>query len=324
MLSFPSACLRLVGCILAVDCLFSRCSVCSGNYLNDELTFYVCMVTETDTNDAKDVRKGLSSVESVLLSSLAEQGQNIFTLRDIMREADASYGYAKVIADRLRKKGWLIQISRGKYLIVPLEAGKRSEYTEHEFVIASHLVTPYYVGYWSALNYHGLTEQIPITVYVATTKRRKERKILDTRYQFITLIKRKFFGYNEEAIAHTQVNISDMEKTLCDCLDHPEYCGGISEASKALWNGKKRISWQKVVDYGVRMGNSAILRRLGFLLELLGVSLPSQVENKLTENLKKGYVKLDPLEPREGRYSTEWGLVVNVPQDRILDWRRGY
>lgn len=282
------------------------------------------MVTKADTNDTKNVRRGLSSVESSLLSSLAEREKNIFGLQDIIDEVDCSYQYAKVIANRLVKKGWLIQISRGKYLIVPLEAGIRSEYTEHEFIIASHLVDPYYVGYWSALNYHGMTEQMPMTVYVATTKRREDRKILNTRYRFITLVNKKFFGYQAENISHTKINISSMEKTISDCLDHPEYCGGVSETCKSLWNARKQVSWEKIVDYGIKMGNSAILKRLGFLLEVLQIRISSEVRKKITENLKKGYVMLDPLEAREGSYSTQWGLVVNVPQDRILDWKRGY
>jgi len=282
------------------------------------------MVADFDTNDTKNERKSLSRSESALLSSLAEDGKNIFTLQDIIAKLGNSYENAKLIANRLVKKKWLIQLARGKYLIVPLEAGIRSEYTEHEFVIVSHLADPYYIGYWNALNFHGFTEQVPFIVYVATTKRLRDRTILDTKYRFITLDKRKFFGFQPEAISNTRVNISDKEKTLADCLNHPEYCGGITEIAKALWNAKDEVSMEKLVDYAITMRNSAILKRLGFLLELLQINVPEMLMEKIRANLKKGYVLLDPLEEAQGNYSTRWGLRVNVSEERLLEGRSGF
>jgi predicted transcriptional regulator of viral defense system len=282
------------------------------------------MVTDSDTNNTENERRSLSSTESSLLASLAEEGKNIFTLNDITNKLDTPYKNAKVVANRLVKKKWLIPLTRGKYLIVPLEAGVRSEYTEHEFIIASHLADPCYIGYWSALNFHGFTEQVPMNIYVATTKRLKDRTILDTRIRFISLIKRKFFGFEKESVSNTIINISDKEKTLADCLDHPEYCGGISEIAKSLWNAKDEISTEKLVDYSLRMGNSAILKRLGFLLELLQIDVSEKLMKKIRGHLKKGYVLLDPIEEKYGSYSTRWRLLVNVPEHRLLVWRRGY
>jgi len=282
------------------------------------------MVTDSDTNNTESERKGLSTTESGLLAALAEREVNIFTLSDVTSELNVSYPHAKVIVNRLVKKKWLIPLTRGTYLIVPFEAGVKSEYTEHEFVIASHLADPYYIGYWSALNYHGLTEQVPMTVYVVTTKRLQDRLILNTRYRFTTVIKRKFFGYTKESISDTKVNISDKEKTLADCLDHPEHCGGIGEIAKSLWAAKDDSSMEKVLNYALKMGNSAILKRLGFLLELLEIDISDKLRIKIREHLKKGYVLLDPLEDARGYYSTRWGLLINVSGDSILEWRQGY
>jgi predicted transcriptional regulator of viral defense system len=282
------------------------------------------MVTKSVTNNTKNERKGLSKTESTLLSSLSEKGRAIFTLKDVVENSGINYDNAKVIANRLVKKRWLIRLSRGKYLIVPLEAGVESKYTEHEFVIASHLTDPYYIGYWSALNFHGYTEQIPFTVFVATTNRLKRRTILDTKFWFITITEKKFFGYKKENIANSKVNISNEEKTIADCLDHPEYCGGISEATKALWNAKDEASIKKIIDYSITIGNSAILKRLGFLTELLDMKVSKDDMVKIRSNMKKGYTPLDPIEKKRGYYSTKWGLLVNVDEDRILEWRRGY
>lgn len=271
------------------------------------------------------VRQPLSTTESSLLSQMAEMGKNIFKLKDIT-EFDIPYRNAKLIASRLIRKGWLTPLSRGTYLIVPLEAGVEGRYSEHEFVIASHLIEPYYIGYWSALQYHGLTEQVPVTVFVVTTRHviDRSRVILDSRYRFVTVAEKKFFGFGRVLVANSAVNVSDKTKTIADCLDHPEYCGGISEAAKALWVARDVVSVDGIVDYGFMMGNSAILKRLGYLAELLGVEMPENVLDRVRGKIRKGYSLLDPLGKKEGRHSTRWGLIVNVPEESILEWRRGY
>ena len=95
-----------------------------------------------DASYTENVRAGLTRNESLLLSSLSEKGKTIFRIEDVVNELMCSYKYAKVLANNLTKKKWVIVLRRGVYLIVPLSAGVRSHYTEHEFVIASHLVSP--------------------------------------------------------------------------------------------------------------------------------------------------------------------------------------
>ena len=60
------------------------------------------------------------------------------------------------------------RIEKGKYLIVPLEAGPERIWTEDAHVIAGHLVSPAMVSHRSALGYWNLTEQVPRVTYVQT------------------------------------------------------------------------------------------------------------------------------------------------------------
>lgn len=271
-----------------------------------------------------NIRKGLSGNESLLLSSLAGKGKKIFGLKDIVDELGCSYAYAKDMARNLGKKKWVVNLRRGAYLIVPLEAGVEGKYTEHEFVVGSHLVEPYYVAYWSALNFYNLTEQTPFTVFVATTKRAKGRTILDVRYSFVTLNKKKFFGFSPIAIGSDRVNVSDKEKTLADALDHPEYCGGMLEVAKCIWNAKDDASFEKVVSYAKKMGNSAIIKRLGFLVEALEIGLEENTLQDMRKHLAPGMSPLDPTVRRKGSYSTRWNLLVNIEKDALARWRHEY
>ena len=75
-------------------------------------------------------------------------------------------------------------------MILPLEAGAKPEFTEHEFAIASSMAGEGYISYWSALNYYGFTEQVPKTVFVAITRRKKEKEVLGLRIRFVCIKKR--------------------------------------------------------------------------------------------------------------------------------------
>src|SRR3989339_1818546 len=144
-----------------------------------------------------DKRLGLGKKSSRLLSELAENNKSIFTVNDavkILKEKKSSV--TKLLHDLTRNK-WLFRLSRGKYLILPLEAGVKPEFTEHEFIIASNLIKPYYISYWSALNYYGFTEQVSKTIFIAATKRKREMNMLGLKIRFVAIKKNKFFGFKK-------------------------------------------------------------------------------------------------------------------------------
>jgi len=140
------------------------------------------------------------------------ENRQVISISDIAGVLDIQRKSAKDMAYALKEKGWLERIAHGKYLILPLAAGENAVYTEHEFVIASALVEPMYIGYWSALNHHGLTEQMSRTVYVVTTERAQEREIHGVTYRPVTVTEQKFFGYQPTAVGTSQVNISSIER----------------------------------------------------------------------------------------------------------------
>ena len=122
----------------------------------------------------KKYRRTSSDRESRVLSELSYKNKSVFTLDDIKKLVDKP----KNFLDQLTRKKWILRIRRGVYIITPLEAGEEGadSYTVHSFVIASLLTRsrPYYIGYASALNYHGFTEQTPSAVYPKYAKWKSE------------------------------------------------------------------------------------------------------------------------------------------------------
>lgn len=255
-------------------------------------------------------REGLGKKESFLISSLARGNRNIFTVEDVKAIIGDA---AKRTIYNLVKKKWILKLKRGLYVIVPLDIGVKGadSFAIHNFIIGSKLVEPYYIGYWSALNYYGFSDQIPSTTFIATTKAKKKTEILQTTYLFVQVSKRKFFGTVEIDIEGEKIRISDKNKTIADCLDHPDYCGGIDEIARSVYFSKEEIDLKKVKQCALKMGNLTILKRLGYILEVS--DLLEQYEDIFKGvRLSKGYSLLDPLSPRSGSYDDRWGLLVNV------------
>ncbi|MFP4081909.1 MAG: type IV toxin-antitoxin system AbiEi family antitoxin [Candidatus Aminicenantes bacterium] len=255
-------------------------------------------------------RSSLSKKGSLLLSTLARENKNVFTIRDAKNILDEEP--KKILSDLIRKK-WILSLKRGLYVIVPLNIGTKGadDFIVHNFVIASYLVKPYFITFWSALNYHGLSDQIPTTVFVATHKALKSLEILNSRFLFVKLAENKFIGIQDIEIEGQIIRIANVNKTIADCLDHPEHSGGIEEVAKAIYFNHEELDLTSIKKYALEMENGTIFKRLGYILEQS--DLWGKYKNIYSDiELTAGYPKLDTLSRRKGKYNDRWKLLVNV------------
>lgn len=239
-----------------------------------------------------------------LLDMLAEKNK-AFTA-DQAYKAWGAGAATKMLLSRMEKNGWIERIERGKYMILPLGT-KKGKYTLHEFVIGSMLVRPAVIAYWSALHHHGLTEQAPRTVFIQTTSRKgcSMKEVFGLEYQIIRIRPYKLFGSKKIILDETEVLVTDPEKTIIDCLDRPDLCGGVVEVAKAISSGSPNM--KKLADYASRIGNTGVGRRLGFLLDRYGESSPELARPKA-----RNYLLLDPSMPSAGKKNGKWRLTVNL------------
>ena len=258
-------------------------------------------------------RSSLSERGSVLLSTLARDNRNIFRIDEA--EKILKKDPKKVLSYLIQKK-WILHLKRGLYAIVPLDIGVKGaeDFIIHDFIVASYLAKPYYISFWSALNYHGLSDQIPKSVFVATEKAKKPLAITNSEFIFIRLKSESFIGIEKVEIEGQKINISNINKTVADCLDHPEHSGGIEEVARAIYFNHRDLNFKKVKNYAIQMKNITILKRLGYIIEksdLLGNY--KAIFDDVT--LSKGYSKLDIISKRKGRYNEKWKLIINTEID---------
>ena len=100
------------------------------------------------------------------------------------------------------------------------------------------------------------------------------------------------------------------EKTIVDGLDLPRNVGGIGTVTAALRTSWPQLDEARLRGYVARIGNSAVAKRLGFLMEALGVGDAEALREAV--KLAHGYSRLDPTLPAKGTYNRRWGLLVNA------------
>lgn len=207
-------------------------------------------------------------------------------------------------------------IRNGIYEII--EKGK---YCRHNFrdehVIAYYLASKEgVIAYWSALNIHGLTEQITNTVFVQMTKVKHDKTVFNVPYQFIKVKKEKYIGIEKTGYGNHSFLITDKEKTIIDCFDLPQYAGEFPGVIKAFINN----DWneEKLMEYAKAVNNRAAIKRMGFIAQNFNLPLFDFIEfakSKVTKTISL----LDNNLADEGTYVTEWGLRLNLTFEDLME-----
>lgn len=248
---------------------------------------------------------------SYIMRRLHEADLYYFSPTTLAALFDVSMAKAYEILRRLKAEGLVRPVEAGKYLLLGFQPER---VLSNPLFIATRLAHPAYVSYWSALHFHGLTEQVPRTVFVATTRKRRPLEFDGTRFVFVRVAPYKFFGYQREVIGDLPVLVAEVEKALVDSLDQLRYAGGLLEVAKALYQARGQLDLERLVEYANRMRNRSLSSRLGYLLERFG----QPVEGL---NISQSFVRLDPQGKAEGPYNRRWRVRVNVSDEELLRWR---
>jgi predicted transcriptional regulator of viral defense system len=175
---------------------------------------------------------------------------------------------------------------------------------------------PSFISHASAMEIHRMVTQPQLVVFASSSKRLRSRTLHGTEFRFVFVRPEQQFGTIKHWVTKQEaVDVSDLERTVIDGLRQPEYCGGVTDVAKGLWMRQSDISVTRLVDYALRLGIGAVIRRLGYLLELYKLA-PENELVRLRSELTETYLLLDPMLPKEGTHLRRWRIQLNVtPQE---------
>jgi len=266
------------------------------------------------------LKKTLGPVSAKLISSLYELGKMIFTVKDIENITGLKSNAAKKLRYDLIKRNVIARLKPGKYIIIPQELGENIDYIGNWYVVAREVVKSpdYYISHYSAMDIHNMVTH-PITKISITTptqEHKKQRIVGNTTFEFIYISEKNIWGVKNIWITKSeQVRVSDVERTILDCLYQPKYCGGVMEIVKGMWIQKEKIDYEVLFNYALKYNKIVVIKRLGYILESLGLQ-GSKYLNRLQMKLNNRYYKFDPLLTSEVTYKNSWKLIANIsPED---------
>jgi predicted transcriptional regulator of viral defense system len=264
--------------------------------------------------------KNISFQSTKLLSKLLEKQIQCFSIETAYRLlSDSNTDAVKRLLSDMTRRGLLMRIKEGVYYLIPYEQNPNT-FMPDWHLLAEHLIkgTPHYIGYYSALQIHNLITQPSLKeqIVVAKQQRPSQIDIKGVTFQFIYHNHEHFFGAKKIWIdSFNKVMCSDLEKTFIDCLFKPNYAGGIVEIAKALYMSKDKINFDRLYDYALLFNSQAVIKRLGFLLELLEIE--TEIIERLQEKKSNSYVLLDTELPKQGKRLSRWGIQQNLDAETI-------
>lgn len=239
----------------------------------------------------------ISRREAQVVDAIEDRDLVVFGPREVERFLDTSSRNVYRILDRMHEKGLVHRLNRGRYVLTSAYEALDS------YAIASHLEPASYVGFWSALHFHGLTDQVPRTIFLAVTSQRRSLRIHGQEVRFVRVKPEAFFGYDR----YGDAVVSDPEKTVLDCLRLPAYAGGVRHIAEAI---TADLDVDRLVRYAVTLDSGAVAARLGYLLDRNGLL---DGRDRL-RSLVSSYTKLDPAGERANPVA-DWKLYANVTLD---------
>lgn len=273
---------------------------------------------ESEFTDMK--AKYISTQSGKLLAFLNEFDRNCFGYNEAFQALpDSKEGTIRELLSDMVRRGLILRLKDGLFYVIPYEQDSES-FMPDWHLLAQYLVSDakHYIGYYSALQIHGLITQPSLREQIVVSKQIRPTvlKIKNIEFQFIYHNEKHFFGEKKIWVDNfNQVFCADLEKTLIDCLFKPDYAGGIVEIAKAIYAAKDKIKWEKLFDYVINFDSQAVIKRLGFLLETLGIG--NQYVEKLQKMKTASYIILDTELPQIGKRLSRWSIQQNLDTETI-------
>lgn len=185
----------------------------------------------------------------------------IFSPTDIVSQVRTLRSATTILA-RYQKQGYVSKIRRGLYCVNNI-ATKMPEADKYQ--IASSITPSAYVAYHSAMEYHGFAHQLYYDVVVGT--RQKFNAFNFDGYHYASHLTYIDTGIDISP-ANSLVSVTNVERTIVDCIDRIDLCGGLEELKNCLQSIRYLRDEQLLATLHA-YGKTALYKKTGFLLQSL-------------------------------------------------------
>ena len=245
---------------------------------------------------------GLTSRETKLIEDITATFGLVVTFEQIAGLLDEkTRADVRTVVSRLMQKGWLFPIKRGLYAVCDIST--RGSFPLSEFVVPNLLVEASYVSYESALQYHGMYDQLLTTMRSVALMRHGVRTVGAMTYRFVFTQPKYYYGWETIGIDGQQVKMAAPEKALIDLLQYHRSVFAVDLVIEMLRDYRHRLDMMHLLSNALR-STLAVQRILGFGLEIVGAEGET---NRLYEVVRR-QTSHSRMSEQSQLYSARWRL----------------
>jgi len=268
------------------------------------------------------IRKQRSALSSYV-SSLLSVGRTVFSAAEGQREIGVARGAFLDAAERLQRRGQLINPRRGFYVVVPPQYLAMGTPPPEWYIddLMRQEKRPYYVGLLSAAAAYGASHQAAMEFQVISDKRLPEIRAGRSRIAFYF---RKDVAFVSEGIEERKtptgyMKLSSPELTALDLVRYPQAGAGLDNIATVLSELAERLRPDKLAALSGAF-EKAVVQRLGHLLTRLGrANVAEAMFEALSARGSLPWVELDPkqagdpdLSPPPSERDGRWRVIVRL------------
>ena len=215
----------------------------------------------------KQVEIGISE----WVENLQSQGKYAFSLTMLQNQLPGLSDIAvKSALSRLTKKGLIISIHKGYYLVITPQYRSKGILPPTLFLDAfmNELKRPYYLALLNAAAYHGASHQQPQEFFVVTNfpvLRPTQKKGLKVNYISKKELPEKLLEAKKTETGY--LKISNPVLTATDLIQYQKRVGGINRVASVLNELAEAIKPEAFDNYLLQHTPITALQRLGYLLD---------------------------------------------------------
>ena len=256
-------------------------------------------------------RISLTTNESEILESALIQHGNVVTFDQLSNFFDEDRRYTRIRINKLVNQGWLKRVKKGVFVISDLSS--RGSLSISHKAIVNLLVQEAYISFETALQHHGLYDQLLASINSVSLKQYKSTTIDNTIFNFIKTQQRYFYGWEIEDIDGQSVKIAHIEKALIDLLQFHRSRYSTDLVLEKLSEFKSDISHRRLTEYALK-ANLTSRRILGFLMDYV------EMDNKeiLTSVNNRSSVSFIS-NTEDSKYNHKWQLYYDRYFERYLN-----
>jgi predicted transcriptional regulator of viral defense system len=208
---------------------------------------------------------------------------------------------------RLKREGRVRRVTKGVY------AGALATTSIDRYSVPSTLRNEAVVAFHSALEFHGVANQVFQTVYYLSTRPRRDVVFDSVTYHSVVpprqLARARGLDFQVES-TRDKVRVTGRERSIVDCLMYLEYSGGTDELDRSLAMFPS-FDFEAALEYLKLLRMPWLYARLGFLLDRHAEKLffSGKSRDAFLRKLPRGVAYLE--QKRSGnRWMPMWNLMV--------------